>query len=153
MGFFDKAKDLSNKTMEEGKKYAEITKLTMSMNTYAEQLKGYKIKLGEAVLEDKFTAAEGEEELQQTLLEAKEIVNAMNELQAQISGLKNMSVCEKCGAEIPKGGKFCVKCGAPAPAPAIPAPDENSVKEICPTCGAACDPGSAFCICCGTKLN
>ncbi len=51
--------------------------------------------------------------------------------------------CEKCGAELREGAKFCTKCGAKAG----PAAD-----AFCGECGAKLKPGDAFCPECGTPV-
>lgn len=54
--------------------------------------------------------------------------------------------CPNCGNEI--NGKFCTKCGTPAPAQeAAPAP----TNPVCPTCGE--EVKGKFCTKCGTPMN
>lgn len=52
--------------------------------------------------------------------------------------------CEKCGATIPEGSKFCIECGNK-----IMAKTDKKVK--CPNCGENVPPGK-FCINCGSSL-
>lgn len=46
-----------------------------------------------------------------------------------------MVSCEKCGAEIPEGARFCQKCGAPVErkAPSSPMPPKNFIVVTTPT--------------------
>lgn len=48
--------------------------------------------------------------------------------------------CPKCGAEVSKGVKFCNECGA-------------KMILTCPKCGKSEKPGTKFCKECGTKLE
>lgn len=48
MGFLDKAMALGSKTVEEGKKYAEITKLNVEISAVQEQIKEKKVEIGDA---------------------------------------------------------------------------------------------------------
>ncbi len=55
---------------------------------------------------------------------------------------KEMTIkCEKCGAELPVGTKFCGRCGTLV-----------ECVSFCPTCGTKLQPGQAFCTSCGVKL-
>ena len=156
MGFLDKAKDLGNKTVEESKKYAEITKLNMSVNSHQDHLKGLQTKIGAFVLENGLDGLEEKEEFQNLLGQAEEIKGKIRELQEQITVIKGVMNCTNCGAEIPKGGKFCLKCGTLAPAlPADPGsePEAVALMNHCPQCGVELEADAVFCPCCGTKLN
>jgi ribosomal protein L40E len=64
--------------------------------------------------------------------------------------------CEKCGAEIPADGKFCIECGTPVSQAATGAterlPDYAGGPQ-CATCGTRNPPGAAFCVTCGHSLE
>jgi len=78
--------------------------------------------------------------------------------------------CTECGAEIPKGSKFCLQCGKKVEQPNAPkmivcpgcgktVPVGKFCNECgtpfarkCPNCGADAPAGSKFCLECGTKL-
>lgn len=51
--------------------------------------------------------------------------------------------CSKCGAEIPKGAKFCLECGNKI--------EPKTDNVICPKCGMS-TPKGKFCINCGSRL-
>lgn len=156
MGFLDKAKNLGNKTVEESKKYAEVTKLNMTVNSHQDQLKGVEIKLGEFILHNGFEGLGEKEEFQTLLNQAGEIQKKISELQEQINKIKNVSICTNCGAEIPKEGKFCVNCGTPAPVapePETVAPETAAPVNRCPQCGVELEADALFCACCGAKVK
>ena len=51
--------------------------------------------------------------------------------------------CVQCGESIPAVGKFCPKCGTPAPS-------EQAQRKSCGKCGAAVGENDRFCPACGT---
>ncbi len=77
------------------------------------------------------------------------------------------TTCEKCGAKMREGAKFCPECGAPQGAVCpkcgkavsknakfCPECGENLKKEIvCKKCGAKIKKGAKFCPECGTKVE
>jgi ribosomal protein L40E len=63
--------------------------------------------------------------------------------------------CERCGAEIPADGKFCIECGAPVSQAATGATErlpDYAGGQQCATCGTRNPPGAAFCVTCGSAL-
>ena len=64
--------------------------------------------------------------------------------------------CEKCGAEIPADGKFCIECGTLVSQAATGAterlPDYAGGAQ-CASCGTRNPPGAAFCVTCGRALG
>ena len=64
--------------------------------------------------------------------------------------------CEKCAAEIPADGKFCIECGAPAVQAATGATErlpDYAGGPACAACGTRNPPGAAFCVTCGRSLD
>jgi tetratricopeptide (TPR) repeat protein len=55
-----------------------------------------------------------------------------------------MSQCASCGAELPKGAKFCSNCGAKA---------EERGANHCHVCGAALKTSAKFCHACGQAVD
>ncbi len=68
-------------------------------------------------------------------------------------------VCGQCGAQIPRGAKFCESCGAPAPIPrpipeaSPPMTPPKSNSTVCPNCGTPNPQLAKFCEKCGAKLS
>ena len=64
--------------------------------------------------------------------------------------------CEKCAAEIPADGKFCIECGTSVSQAATGAterlPDYAGGRQ-CAACGTRNPPGAAFCVTCGRSLE
>ncbi len=67
-----------------------------------------------------------------------------NQGAAQSTAQFGSNFCEKCGARVNPGAKFCTVCGS-----ATVSVDPNACKN----CGAKLEPGSAFCPNCGNKVN
>jgi hypothetical protein len=60
-------------------------------------------------------------------------------------------ICSKCGASVPEGRKFCIKCGAAFSSKAEP-PETTQRNANCAKCGAPILPGRAFCGSCGNRV-
>lgn len=56
------------------------------------------------------------------------------------------ATCEKCGAPLPEGAKFCMECGQRVP-------DKTGSSLACPDCGAAVPAGAKFCMECGHRFT
>lgn len=66
-----------------------------------------------------------------------------------------MSMCARCDAQIPEGGRFCIECGAPAE-PATGATErlpEHAGGPQCGVCGTRNPAGADFCVSCGRALG
>ena len=64
--------------------------------------------------------------------------------------------CEKCAAEIPADGKFCIECGVPVSQAATGATErlpDYAGGQQCAACGTRNPPGAAFCVTCGRGLG
>lgn len=62
-----------------------------------------------------------------------------------------MSICPRCDAEIPAGGRFCIECGAAARVATGPTERlaEPAVGPLCASCGTRNPIGADFCVSCG----
>ncbi|MCR4615186.1 MAG: SPFH domain-containing protein [Clostridiales bacterium] len=79
--------------------------------------------------------------------------------------------CQKCGADLPEGSKFCLQCGekytpstagetvvCPSCGKTVPQGKfclecGYSFVKVCPNCGKDIPSGSKFCLECGTKID
>lgn len=163
---FDKLKEGIDKVSIKAKETLEITKIKGQISKIQEQKRKAFEELGSIVYEminsetfdmDKLKEkAEAIKEFERQIKEKEqEILEVQAKAQQEIEGLKAESkttnVCE-CGAIIPEGSKFCVKCGKKVEI------KEEAQTEKAPStsqhceCGAVIPPGAKFCVKCGRRL-
>jgi ribosomal protein L40E len=81
----------------------------------------------------------------------------IKDIRKKIMELKNVKLCQKCGAELAPAAMFCPKCGSkqeaapPPPAPEVRV-EEPAAKCFCPECGTEVTSDTAFCSNCGTQI-
>ena len=61
-------------------------------------------------------------------------------------------ICLSCNSVIPKGKKFCSKCGAPVGVKPEPVVTLDDASICCPKCQKVMKKGKKFCSACGTKI-
>lgn len=162
--FFDKLKEGIDKVSIKVKETIEINKIKGQISKIQEQKKRAFEELGSIVYEmlnsdnlDTEKLKEKTEAIKEFERQIKEkeqeIMEFQTKAQKEIEGLKSIHKCE-CGAVIPEGSKFCVKCGKK-----IEIIEEQTVKseqktETAPhcECGAVIPLGAKFCIKCGRSL-
>jgi len=125
MAFLDSMKDLGNKTKEEGKRYAEIAKLSTAVSGAERQIRDLKAKIGEFVVQAGIPEGMEWPELAEKLAEVQEQYQKIDELKASIEQLK----------------------ATKEESPAAPAPKQ------CPFCGKTVSGTAAFCMNCGKSLE
>ncbi|MCC8061363.1 MAG: hypothetical protein LIO81_11140 [Clostridiales bacterium] len=91
MGFLDKAKSLSSKTVEGGKRYAEIAKIELSIAGQEDQIKKAKIKIGTYVLENGLPIAEDDAEITALIGDIKQCQSTIAGFREKIDELKASS--------------------------------------------------------------
>lgn len=91
MGFLDKAKSLGSKTVEEGKKYAEITKYNVMISSCEGQMKECKLKIGNEVAERFADQFAEDSEIMEQLTRIDELTRKIEALRAKINDIKNTS--------------------------------------------------------------
>lgn len=151
MGLLDKAKSLGAKTVEESKKYAEVTKLNIAISSHEEQIKECKTVIGDIVLQQGLPLQADDSGINEQLVKITELQQKIEEAQKKIKEIKNVCTCDSCGAEITIGEKFCSKCGNRMETPEEVIQEEGGSRK-CPECGAETTPDTAFCSNCGQAL-
>lgn len=89
---------------------------------------------------------EAPDNLKELVASVRESETKISEYKETVRSLKGVAVCEKCGAEIPKGSMFCSVCGEK-----VPEPDDG--KVACKKCGARVEKTSKFCTVCGNRME
>lgn len=157
MGFFDKAKELGTKTIEKGKEMAEITRLNIEITSYEDQIKEAKIKIGDLVLESGLPVPEGTD-IPVFIDTIHGLKSKIDDTAAKIQAIKNINTCKQCGADVPRGEKFCGKCGNPMQTTEVISEAAEVISEAaaastqCPDCGTEIPDGSSFCSNCGKSI-
>lgn len=70
----------------------------------------------------------------------------------QITALKGMISCPKCGASIAPNSTFCSVCGSKLEELNTSPKQEENESDVCPNCGRKVDKDAAFCTYCGTRI-
>lgn len=162
--FFDKIKEGIDKVSIKAKETIEVTKIKGQISKIQEQKRKAFEELGGIVYEMLNSETLDTEKLKekadaikdfdrQIKEKEKEIIEIQIKAQQEIEGLKSLNKCE-CGAIIPEGSKFCVKCGKK-----VEIKEEETVKSEQKTettphceCGAVIPSGAKFCVKCGKSL-
>lgn len=91
-----------------------------------------------------------EDEFVSMINSVRESEKKIKDYRHQISVIKGIVVCPKCGAENPIGSTFCSSCGDEIPKEASPVADD---MRICQSCGAVVPNDSRFCTTCGKPMD
>ncbi|MCM1027175.1 MAG: zinc ribbon domain-containing protein [Roseburia sp.] len=133
MAFFD---DLGKKLSQAGqtavqktKEVADIAKLNSSVYEEEKKINNNYLEIGKL-----YATLHGEEpgeEFAGMITAIHESEEKIRGYKHQITEIKGIAVCEKCGAEVSLNAAFCSSCGAPMPveAPAEEVPAEEASEE------------------------
>lgn len=105
MGFFDKAKSLGSKTVEEGKKYAEIAKLNMSVSSCEGQIKDCESGIGKMVAERYADRFAEDSDIEEQLSRINDLNQKIDSLKEKINEIRNPSPVQS--AEVAAGQETC----------------------------------------------
>ncbi len=106
----EKFNKVTQSAINKSKEVAEMTRLNINIGSLNQNIKDIYTKAGEYVLkngllgEDEIIAGYSTEveTLQQSILADKE----------KLREIKNVDVCQNCGANVSRDSKYCDKCGA-----------------------------------------
>ncbi len=153
MGFFDKLSDSissgSAKVVEKTKEISTVTNLNMQIDKDNKAIEKVYTEIGKLFFEQ-FKDVVVEKCPEQAARIDELMANVAKNLEA-VRDAKGITICPQCGAELPRGTKFCSKCGFQVPEPVVEEPVVEGVK--CANCGAVLPEGTVFCTSCGTKLE
>ena len=155
MAFFDdlgkKLSDAGQTTIQKTKNLAEIARLNSSISDEERKIRNAYEQIGK-----QYVAVYGScpEETFKGLVETiKESEGKIVEYKHNISVIKGVTKCPKCGAEVDNKATFCSSCGNEM-AKAEPTQTEASVadEKVCRACGARVAAGCKFCTSCGNAF-
>lgn len=150
-GWGEKFSKMTQTAVSKSKDVAEITKLTLNNNSLEAEIKTVTEQVGEYVVANQMLAED--EIIGQKLNQIAELKAAIAANEAKIREIKNINICEVCGAEVPNTSNFCDKCGAPMKKEAPAAEEEPVTEKVCVKCGTALAVDAAFCPNCGEKCE
>lgn len=154
MGFFDEiGKKISQTASDSAKKtreFVEVTKLNSQISDEKRSITNLYAQIGEKYFHDTLA---NPQPAYADLFRAVEAANQkVASLQEEIQKIRNVRICENCGAESTDGSSFCAGCGAPFPI-VPPAAEPAPATKTCANCGAQLPDNAAFCTACGNKAN
>ena len=140
----EKFNKVTQSAINKSKEVAEVTRLNMEISTFNQNIKDLYFKAGEYVLESGLTF---ENAVLKGYYEQLETIRQnIADTQEKIREAKNITICPKCGAEVPRTSRFCDKCGTEL----IQSSEEEAVN-LCKNCGNPLEKDALFCGNCGTK--
>ena len=133
-GWGEKFSKMTQSAVTKSKEVAEITKLTLNNNSLEAEISTVSNQIGEYVVVNNLLI--DDEIVGQKLNQIAELRASIEANNAKIRELKNIAICEACGAEVPLTSNFCDKCGAQMKKPEpvveeVPAPE----VKVCVNCG------------------
>jgi len=152
-----KVSEAAQAAAKKSSELVEVTKLNSSIGSEEDKIRKLYEQIGKNVYQ-KFTAGE------EIYLEANDACLEIQTREATIKGLKqkilevkNIRICEQCGAELDRATAFCSKCGTKqeplkSPEQAEDNAEKQSSSGFCGSCGSAVDAGTAFCSNCGARI-
>lgn len=150
MAFFDdigkKISQAGQTTVQKTKDAVDVARLNSAISDEEKKLNEAYAALGRLYVAKH--ADDAEEDFVAMIAAVKESEGKIADCKQQIKDIKGVSICEKCGGEIPLGNVFCGTCGTavgPAAASAVE-------KVACTRCGAMVDKAMRFCISCGNPM-
>lgn len=147
----DKVNSFTQNAVSKSKELAEVTRLNLSISNAEEQARGLKMQIGDYVVKNHLLT--DHPELQEIYGKLELIQKNIEESRERINVIKNISICQNCGAEVSRNSNFCDKCGQPIQHPEPSAQESCApAHKFCPNCGQELLADAAFCSNCGMKF-
>lgn len=146
-----KVTDVGQSAMDKTKNSAEILRLGNLLNDEQRLCNTLHQKIGKAYVEQHQTEATALFPTEMEQISASQ--QRIQAYQLQLRKLKHITVCEKCGKEIPETAVFCDACGTRTNMGMQPPVTKAATQQlICSTCYAPLFPESRFCTKCGSPV-
>lgn len=150
MGWGDKFNQITKSAVSKSKEMAEITRLNMEISNHEQKIRELAAQIGMSVVEQHLLVEDAQ--ISEWTAQIEALQAAINKNREVIRDIRNINICPNCGAEVPRTGNFCNKCGSPIDRSVL----EDSIASSVPTCsncGAPLEPDSMFCTNCGAKRS
>lgn len=123
---------------------SEITKMTNEIAKEQDKINQLFYFIGKSYYESHADDENAEEK--DRISQVNNSVSKIKNLKEEINSLRNVKICDHCGAEIPANSSFCIKCGAKVE-------ESKEVEKHCPSCDQIVGEDETFCRHCGTKIK
>ena len=152
MAFLDsitkKASEASAKAIQKGKELSDTTRLNSLISEEEKRITNTYHQIGK--LYTSIHINDYENEFSGMMEAITDSEKKISDYKKQISVIKGVTHCEKCGAEVPRGAAFCSSCGATMP-------EIQNVEDTdmvrCENCGAQVKKEMRFCTNCGKAMK
>lgn len=147
MGFFDNIGKSISRTSQsfisKAGDLADASKLNAQISDEEEKVQKLYIEMGE-----RYYRSHKDDENSELSLLCQSVSNCLGKIEAlkvQLSSIKKVKTCPKCGAECSSSTAYCSVCGTE-----LPKIEDKPVK-YCSKCGKSIAVDAAFCPFCGNK--
>lgn len=161
MPFFDnlgkKVGEAAQAAAKKSNELVEVTKLNMSVNSEEDKASKLYEGIGKKLYANYKAGAESLPDFSGEFEQINACEENIKEIRKRIMNLKNVKLCQNCGAELAEKAMFCPKCGAkqevipPAPVQEDKAP--QAAPSFCPECGTEMPADTTFCSNCGAQIQ
>lgn len=146
----DKITSRSKDVAKKAKDLTELAKLNSKVHSYEDMVRETQLAIGRMYFD-----ANRNNPMPEYMELFQQVINtqsAIEKCKDEISSIKGMRTCIKCGVEIANNATFCPTCGTRNEIIDMPYTGEES-EIFCPSCGIALPSDTVFCSSCGTKVN
>lgn len=155
MSFFDdlgkKISSASQEAIAKTKDFADIAKLNSNISDEERKMNLAYIEIGKTYFNNHMNDFEDCYTAHFTAINEAKV--KIEEFEKQISEIKGVVKCPKCGAEVPKTATVCPTCNAEIVNEVkVPCEVVEDNEKKCPQCGEVVNNDAAFCMKCGAKL-
>lgn len=127
--FIEKARDVCSVAGKKTGEVVEISKLKLECVKLNSEIKKLYEKLGSTVYSMMKSSYENQTVIDSLTEEIDENLAELADLNERISDLKNISICNVCGAKNPVDNYYCAKCGSRIKSEFAGYSDMNSEEE------------------------
>lgn len=98
-------------TMKKSEDLFSISKIMLAISSEESNIKEIYSKIGERIYKRHEKGKFDDKELEDCFKEIEKSKKEIRELKKEIDKIKNIKLCNICGAEMKKEAKFCPECG------------------------------------------
>lgn len=160
MPFFDnlgkKVGEAAQAAAKKSNELVEVTKLNMAVNSEEDKANKLYGEMGRKIYENYKQGMQTSPDFSSEFEQLNVCEQNIKDIRKKIMDLKNVKLCQKCGAELAETAMFCPKCGAKQEEVPPVQQQDTKVEEapaFCPQCGGEITADTVFCSNCGAKVR